>query len=165
MAIAAFSGIGRERVRAQAPTRRVSCNPAGPLPRTQVGHLRLSHCRGNAWTSAGDGKNTAPLGPHRHQYHRSLRPNNDRKRVFNSGPFAWSAGCRDALGRLSTASFPTTGPTVASRKRATPLLFVLDWTYRLWQQFARFGLLHPVVLESLPAPMTESSFSGATGNW
>jgi hypothetical protein len=39
---------------------------------------------------------------------------------------------------------------VASRKRATPLLFALDRTYRLWQQFARFGLLHPVVLESLP---------------
>jgi hypothetical protein len=40
--------------------------------------------------------------------------------------------------------------------------FVLDRTYRLWQQFARFGLLHPVVLERLTAAMAEFGFARAT---
>ena len=49
-----------------------------------------------------------------------------------------------------------------SGKKAMTMSFVLDRTYRLWQQFARFGLLHPVVLERLTAAMAEFGFARAT---
>jgi hypothetical protein len=85
-------------------------------------------------------------------------------REFQSRSFAWTVGRRNAPKAIKYGSFPTKGPTVASRKKATPLSFALDRTYRLWQQFTRFGLLHPVVLERLTAPMAEFGFSAAAEN-
>ena len=50
------------------------------------------------------------------------------------------------------------GPTVASCKMRDTLSFVLDRTY-LCGNNLRNSALHPVVLESLPAPMTEVTVS------
>ena len=160
------SGIGREWAGASSANAAGNLQHSRPffIPRIEVGYLRLSYCRGNARMSAGGGRSTPRLdrtGTNTLARYGRIRAG----REYSAPGLCVECRLSRSSGAIKYRLVADEGADCdRSKKRATPLLFVLDWTYRLWQQFARFGLLHPVVLESLPAPTAKAGFSGATDN-